>query len=342
MPGDATSNELPGCEGNADMTLVLRTTKLNRHKGSDLSYGYSELLTLAPGQVTSPGSLVLADDTGPLPKADSIAFRIDPPGGVEVRLGNRQTAGYEVTIRAKALGKAIIYVGKTPVGAVTVGVHASHLGVRAVDLLARVSNGPDARKIVAIQQILQNQVKAIINQFTGAYGVDDRLVCGSVAQQAGTSLFGSVVHGDRSYHKKIGSPGPSPMDWSDIQYDPQVTQGAIARIRAHLDQGSAVRLGMVYSPAWSMLAPNRAIQAERSGGHTILVVGYVDDQFLYLDSFPLGSRVKYVGGLPFNSRQTADYLGVLGVSAERGMHLVAITNKPLKPKFLQMDVISGP
>jgi hypothetical protein len=145
MPGHATSNELPGRKGNAGMTLVLRTTKLDRHKGSDLSYGNSELLTLALGQVTSPGSLLLADDTGPLPKANSIAFRIDPPGGVEVRLGNRQTAGYQVTIRAKALGKAIIYVGKTPVGAVTVGVHSSHLGVRARDLLARVSNGPDAR-----------------------------------------------------------------------------------------------------------------------------------------------------------------------------------------------------
>ena len=285
---------------------------------------------------------MLADPSGVLPKAESITFRMDPPEALEVRLGNRRSDGYEVTLRAKGLGLVVIYVGKMAVGAVTIGRHESHLGPRAVDLLARVSNGSDARKIVAIQEILQNRAPVIIDQVTGPYGSTTALVCGSVAQAAGKALFGDVVHGGTSYHKKIGAHGPAPMTWDDLQYDPKVTQKGIDAIRANLDKGSAVRLGMVYEPKWAMLGPNGALQAERLGGHTILVVGYVDDQFLYLDPYPRGSRTTYKGGLPHNKGKTCNNLGVLAISHTRGLHLVAVVDDLLKPRLQTMEVISGP
>jgi len=327
------------------MTWVLRTTDLGKHKGVGLSYGHSELMTLAPAQVNTPGSIVLIDYAGGvLRTAPSITFRTDPPGALDIRLGSPRSGGVDVAIRAKTLGKVVIYVGNEPVGAVTVGPHASHLGPRAVDLLARISNGPDARKIVAIQQIIQNRKAPapIIDQHDGVYGDPSRLLCGTVAQRAGTALFGDVFHGGASYHEPIKAHGKAKMTFADIRYDPKVTLGAIARIKSHLDSGSAVRLGLVYNPEWSMLAPNGALQAERSGGHTVLVVGYVDDQFLYLDPFPGGSRVKYRGGLPFNKGMTCDYMGILGVTEERGKHLAAIIDEPLGPEFSALDVISGP
>lgn len=210
-----------------------------------------------------------------------------------------------------------------------------------MDLVAKVSNGADCRKIVAIQQILQTRPPVIIDQRTGSYGNLDGLICGTVVQRAGEALFGRVDHSGQTYHRSI-SRGANAMSFDDIAYDPTVTRSAVATIKALLDRGTAVRLGAVYSPAWPMLGPNGALQAELSGGHTILAVGYSGDQFLYLDPFPKGSRLRYGGGLPFNDGRTCDYLGILELRCERGLHLEAITDDDLKSKLGSMDVISGP
>ena len=321
--------------------MDVRTTDLGRHKGVAVVYGGNELLTLAPGQSTAPGSLVLAGSAAELSQVTPESLRTEPAQVLQVTMGPRRHAGIEISFRALGHGTVIVYVKRDPVASVTIGTHASHLGARAVDLISKVSNGSDCRRIVAIQQILQGRPPTIIDQLTGTYGNKDGLICGTVVQRAGEALFGRVDHSGQTYHKTL-SRRSGTMSFDDIAYDPNVTRTAVAKIKALLDRGTAVRLGAVYAPAWSMLGPNGALQAELSGGHTILAVGYSGHRFLYLDPFPKGSRLKYDGGLPFNDGKTCDYLGILELRSQRGLHLEALTDDGLKPKLGSMDVISGP
>ena len=252
--------------------LQIKTTDLGHLKGTALVYGvHADLWTLAPGQATATGSLVLTGEARELAAITPAGLRTEPAGALEFAFGPKKTGAIDLSVRAnaKAKGRLIVYAGKDPVGVVTIGEHASHLGDKAVDLIARVSNGQDCRKSVAIQQILRNQATSIIDQQTGPYGDTHRLVCGTVVDQAGTALFDHVDHSGRSYHRPIkrGS-GSGVMPWDNITYDPLTTHVATKKIRALLDEGTAVRVGAVYEPRWTMLAGNGALQCDRHGGHS--------------------------------------------------------------------------
>jgi hypothetical protein len=133
------------------------------------------------------------------------------------------------------------------------------------------------------------------------------------------------------------------MPWDNITYDPLTTQVAIQKIRSLLTDGTAVRVGAVYEPNWTMLAANGALQAERHGGHSILIVGYAGDRFLYLDPYRGLSQTKYLGGLEFNKGSTCEYLGVLEISTKNGPHLTTkVAGSLLDPTAEYMSVISGP
>jgi hypothetical protein len=327
--------------------MQIKTTDLGHLKGVALAYGsHADLWTLAPGQTTAPGSLVLAGEARELAAITPAGLRTDPAGALEFTFGSKNTASIDLTVRAnaKAKGRVIVYAGKDPLGVVRIGEHASHLGDKAVDLIARVSNGRDCRKVVAIQQILQNQATSIIDQQTGPYGDTHRLVCGTVVEQAGTALFDHVDHSGRSYHKPIKrGAGSGTMSWDNMIYDPLTTQVATKKIRALLDQGTAVRVGAVYEPRWTMLAGNGALQCDRHGGHSILIVAYAGDRFLYLDPYRGLSRTKYRGGLDFNKDSPCEYLGVLEISMTNGPHLTAkVEGSLLDPNADYMSVISGP
>jgi len=325
--------------------LQIKTTDLDRLKGTALAYGiHADLWTMAPAQTTAPGSLVLAGDARELAAIRPEGLRTEPPGALEFAFGLRRPDSIDLTVRAKGTGRIIAYAGKDPLGVVTIGAHASHLGDQAVDLVAQVSNGKDCRKVVAIQQILQNQATSIIDQQTGPYGDKNRLVCGTVVNRAGATLFDRVDYSDRPYHKPIkrGS-GFGKMSWDNIVYDPLTTQVATTKIKALLSQGTAVRVGAVYEPRWTMLAANGALQAERHGGHSILIVAYAGDRFLYLDPYRGLSRMKYSGGLDFNKGSTCDYLGILEISTTNGPHLTAkVAGSRLDPTAEYLSVISGP
>ncbi|HEX2660405.1 MAG TPA: hypothetical protein VHU40_19125 [Polyangia bacterium] len=326
--------------------MQIKTTDLGRLKGVPLTHGiYGDLWTLAPGQTTAPGSLVLTGDPRELAAVTPAALSTEPPGALEFTFGSRKPDSIDLAVRAKGTGRVIVRAGNEAVGVVGIGEHASHLGDQAVDLLAQVSNGQDARKVVAIQQILQNHRTPIIDQLSGPYGNEDRLICGTVVDQAGRALFGRVDYSDRSYHRPIKrGAGIGDMPWDKITYDPLTTQIALTKIKGLLDRGTPVRVGAVYKPEWSMLAANGALQAEKSGGHSILIVGYTGSRFLYLDPFVGLSRTKYQGGLSFNKDLLCRYLGVLEITTTNGLHLTAkVEGSRLQaPNTEYMSVISGP
>lgn len=320
------------------MLLEIKTTALGRLPGSGICFGNADVMTLAPGQVTLGGSLVLVGDPPELAKVGS-SVTAEPKGSIEVTLGQRRPTGIDLTVRAISPARVTISHEKAPIGVVTVGHHQSHLGPQATDLLAEVSDGSDARKIVAIQKILQKPGRSIIDQKFGPYG-SSQLACGSVVQSAGEQLFGRVDHSGRSYHVPLKA-GASRLTREDVRYDPKVTSSAIAAIKALLDKSIAVRVGVFYKVEAGMVGANGALQAERSGGHTVLIVGYCDTTFLYLDPYAGGSRLRYRGGLAVNRGMICEHLGVFSLSSERGDHL-EVSDVSLDPDFGRMEVISGP
>jgi hypothetical protein len=333
---------------------IFMTKALGRHPAVELSLHTDtlELLTIAPGQtcsdslelVGSEADLAAIRDHRPstLPK-ESAALTIGESVIVERSTGTRAP----VTIKGVTggtcafLGPASLFPRAGQIARFTVGTHERHLGAGGVDLLAAISNGTDARKIVAIQQILHNQRKGIIDQFDGAYGSKATFACGDVALNAGGALFGKIPVGYDSYHKRITlPPRGAKLGWEQITYDEARMGLAISTIRGLLSKGTAVRVGVVYDPKAGMVAANGALQPTSDGGHFVLIVGFNDDKFLYLDPYPAGSITEYKGGLSFNRRKKCGYLGVFEVVRERGLHLrsAAETSGELVP----YEVIAGP
>lgn len=318
------------------MSLVLRTKALGKHGPVTLLYGNNELFTVAPGRTIDRRTLEIAGDVAKLKPGD---LRTEPKDALEVTLGKRDAAAVEVELRPKVNGAVILYAGAEPIGSIMVGTHQSHFGPGSVDLLAQASNGSDARRIVALQQILQNRKAPIIDQRDGVYGSADRLVCGSVVQRVGADLFDEVNHSGLSYHRPLPRTALN-VSWANIIYDASRTWRAVEGIRKQLSVGHAVRVGVVYQPGRGMVGPNGALQPERSGGHSVLIVANRDNRFLYLDPFPQGSRTRYAGGLPVNTNRICDYMGEFGLTEERGLHLQTIVSQ--ESVLGEMDVITGP
>ena len=333
---------------------IFMTKTLGRHPAVELSLKTEtiELLTVAPGQtcsdslelVGSAADLSAIRDHRPstLPK-DSSSLTVAEPIVVERSSGSR--AG--VTIKGLTggtcafVGPSSLYPRAGQIARFTVGAHEPHLGPGGVDLLAAMSNGPDARKTVAIQQILHNHGKCIIDQFNGAYGTRATFACGDVALNAGGVLFGKVPVGYDSYHRRITLPARgAKLDWNQITYDESRMNLAVSTIKGLLGKGTPVRVGVAYDLKAGMVAANGALQPTSDGGHFVLIVGFNGEKFLYLDPYPGGSITEYKGGLSFNRRRKCGYLGVFELVRERGLHLrsTADTLGDLVP----YEVIAGP
>ena len=169
-----------------------------------------------------------------------------------------------------------------------------------VDLLAStLGRSSDGAKIYALQRLLHNNDDARYNQKSEAnvskYG-GSMLACGSVCSDVSKSLFGTVSEEWQAYHKPLKKLEKR----EDLEYDQTTMQRAVAAIRKHLGEGRPVRVGCTHHFETSMLAKvNGIVQPNRSGGHFVVIVGCNDtgDQFLYVDPWKTGSKLKYTGGI---------------------------------------------
>jgi len=328
---------------------VLTTKKLDRHPGVQISTRHEtwELLTVAPDQ-TIRGSLEMVGSDAALKTIRSSPPTTIPPQQAVIEVAESSQGHAAVTIKGTGSGLVALISSPDlfPVGGqiarITVGSHQQHLGKGGVDLLAAVSNGTDARKIVAIQQILHNRHDSILDQFTGTYGSKTTLSCGDVLQKVGTALFGKVTVDYNTYHRPIVR-RPTKLGWGDVRYDETTMRNALSSIKATLGRGVPVRVGVAYDPNPGMLAPNGALQPTSSGGHFLLLVAYNDDRFLYLDPYPGGSKITYNGGLPFNQKRACGYMGTMKlVTDDRGPHLVSDMEFATKETLGPYEVIAGP
>src|SRR5262249_47183874 len=157
-----------------------------------------------------------------------------------------------------------------------------------------------------------------------------------------TALFGNVSVEYNTYHHPIAR-HTKHVTWNDVRYEEMATRSAVTAIKTNLNRGIAVRVGVAYDPSPSMGGPNGPLQPTSSGAHCLLLVAVNNDRFLYLDPYPGGSKITYLGGLPFNRRRMCSYLGLLKlVTDERGPHLVSDMEFSTKDTLGPYEVIAGP
>ena len=101
-----------------------------------------------------------------------------------------------------------------------------------------------------------------------------------------------------SYHKPLRKV----TSRDDVEYDPDVMGRARQAIAGFVKRGNPVLVGCAMDPNTGMLKDGH-LQATRTGGHTVLIVGCNEaaTEFLYVDPYPGGSTLKYKGGVAADS-----------------------------------------
>ena len=290
-------------------------------------------------------------------------IQLDKQGALEVRIIDRPSSDKPITvskrrIALKAVGEgATIISGKgehkkvsSPLKVLT-GEFKYHKGM-VKDLLADVGRGSDASLLYQLQRLLHSNTNNLFNQLNDANvaKMQSSLACGRVAKASGDALIGKVIshsfEKDSSYHKPISKI----TSRDDIEYDPNVMLRARQVIAKHVKSGHPVMVGCATDPNSGMLKDNH-LQATRTGGHTVLIVGCNDaaTEFLYVDPYPGGSTLVYKGGVAADSYHPSKcfFLGLFKVDAwedvlGRGPVLSYKDNDGGWSGSKYLEVISGP
>jgi len=231
----------------------------------------------------------------------------------------------------------------------------------SVDLLAKLANSGDTKKLQVINSLLTNVEENPFNQLSAAnvktYG-EGSLACGSVIEAAVKKLWGDgVAMTYYSYHKPITlDSNEATLGWDKITYDSKYLANNRKVIKNKLTSGIPVRVGAVYDPKPGMLAANKALQPTHDGGHFLLIVGCNDSatKFLYIDPFPGGSILKYTGGYVSKSyEEKCRFLGEFelqentNIHTSKGLYNRGPTLRKSKatggaPFFNDLEVMAGP
>ena len=196
-----------------------------------------------------------------------------------------------------------------------------------VDLIADICRGADSFKILALQQMLRsvfvswadaghtlinisNSENIFSQQASPNISSDPKvgtMTCGIVARFRAEQVFPKVLAPSADWYRvgAIHEPVSSEItDRKQIKYRPERVETLRGQIIRALNDGNAVRVGVLDDPVASRMAPeNGNLVAYRAGGHTVLIVGCTNNgqEFLYIDPWTGGSMMEYKGGIAGNT-----------------------------------------
>jgi len=290
-------------------------------------------------------------------------IQLDKQGAVEVRVIDRPSSDKPFTVSKRRFALKAVGEGARTISGkgedkaissplkVLAGEFRYHKGM-VKDLLADVGRGSDASLIYQLQRLLHSNTNNLFNQLNDANvaKMQSSLACGRVAKASGDALIGKVIshsfEKDSSYHKPISKI----TSRDDIEYDPNVMLKARQVIAKHVRSGHPVLVGCATDPSSTMLKDGH-LQATRTGGHTVLIVGCNDaaTEFLYVDPYPGGSTLVYQGGVASDSYHPSKcfFLGLFKVDSwedvlGRGPVLSYKDNDGGWSGSKYLEVISGP
>lgn len=200
---------------------------------------------------------------------------------------------------------------------IVAGDFKNHPGME-IDLLAKVCQAGDALKLLRVQQLLFNQDGNIFNQNSEAnlhkFG---NLMCGAVAKGRAIELFGevNVLDYTHPYHEPLGA-GPV-ADRSEVKYRSGIITKVRQKIVSFLTKGTPVRVGVLDSPV-GMTPHKHNLIAWEAGGHTVVIVGCDKDglNFMYVDPWPDGSKLTYLGGIEGMAPVSCGSMGIFTARKE--------------------------
>lgn len=286
----------------------------------------------------------------------------DKQGVVEIRLIDQPSSNKPFEVSKRRFGLKAVGEGGTTIKGkgedkaissplkVLAGEFKYHKGM-AKDLLADAGRGSNASTLYQLMRFLHNNTDNLFNQLndTNVAKMQSSLACGRVAKASGETLIGKVIshsfEKDSSYHKAISKV----TSRDDIKYDSGAMFKARQAIAGYVKRGNPVLVGCAMDPNTGMLKDGH-LQATRTGGHTVLIVGCNEaaTEFLYVDPYPGGSTLPYKGGVAADSYPgKCFFLGLFKVdpleeSQGRGPVLSYKDNDGewSGPRYL--EVISGP
>jgi hypothetical protein len=288
-------------------------------------------------------TLELAGTTDAAAKAKLI--RSDDEAKVKVASKDRSPM---ITIKAVGVGKALLKFtdpaggGEQTLLTVVAGDFKKYSSTvtkmdAEIDLVADVCRGSDAVKIHTLRRMLSGNFENIFNEnWDVIEGVLGKRACGDVCEIGAESLWGGKAadaHVFGSYHIPF-RPGTVVNNRDEVKYKEEITFRAQTAIKGWLAKNkSPVAVGIYFGGSSKT---NRFGQLERTegGGHTVLIVGCnkAMTQFLYIDPWNAGSKLKYEGGLADDKFTTeCQQMGIIH----------RVEDKDRGPMLRQMDKTEG-
>lgn len=221
-----------------------------------------------------------------------IAFLLGQPAGPDVV--SVSSLGARVRLTAIRPGTCGLMIGGQIVLVVQVGRFENHASMEH-DLIANVYRSADPERMHELNRMLFNDRDNLFNENSGGniarWG---DLACGTVSKVGGADIFyRGLDYGYKNYYK-------SPIAGktrAHVRIDSTTLDRGRNVIAGRLAKGQPSIVGLIYADS---AIQKGAVNVTGTGGHTVLVVGCSKDrqQFLYIDVWQGGSKLKYTGGYP--------------------------------------------
>ena len=138
----------------------------------------------------------------------------------------------------------------------------------------------------------------------------------------------------------------------DVKYDEARLKRGCQAIQKRLSKGIPSVVGLVYNPS-NAVQPDGTFNETGEGGHSVPIVGCDANatNFLYIDVYPKGSRLKYLGGHAGKDLfpDECNYLGVFELTNDtaRGSLVLRAPSGTAGPSMVfsgqqYLEVVSGP
>jgi hypothetical protein len=200
--------------------------------------------------------------------------------------------GQRVTLRGIQSGTCVLMIGGQVGLVVQVGQFKNHPTLEH-DLIAQVYRSADPEKMHELNRMLFNDPDNLFNEnSSGNIKRWKPLACGTVSKVGGAAIFyGPLNYDEKEYYKRPIA-GKSR---ADVKIDSTKLDRGRSAIGARLAKGQPSIVGLIYAES---AIQKGAVNVTGTGGHTVLIVGCSKDlrQFLYIDVWQDGSKLKYEGG----------------------------------------------
>jgi len=289
-----------------------------------------------------------------------VTFSSNAPDVVSISALTGNGTKRSFTVKAVRPGVAVLMADGAGPLFVVAGMFTNHTGFDQ-DLIADVFRDCDPAKMHILTRMLFSNSDNLFNEkSTENIKRWGSLACGTVAKHGSTVIFHPVDYDTHPYYKPLPRMGTAAAGVSlkrtDLKYDEARLKRGCLEIQRRLAKGLPSIVGLVWKFVFdpsgkSVVQPDGTLDQSRPGGHWVSIVGGSADAniFLYIDVWPNGSKLKYLGGYAGKDlfQEVCHYLGVFEWTndAARGCPVLRArpdTGEAFSNPDEYLEVIAGP